>query len=81
MPKVRKPSAPTADQVESFAAGAESAEQTPDPSAPHNFKALRVGLNEYEYQILEAASRKTGRSKLNFIRRAVLKMAEEMESV
>jgi len=84
MPKVRKPStpaAPTSDQIEAFAAGAETAPVTPtlDPTAPHNFKALKVGFNEYEYQALEAASRKSGRSKLNFIRHAMLKMAEEME--
>ena len=84
MPKVRKPAAttaaPTSDQIEAFAAGAEAAPtaQEPDPAAPRNFKALKVGFNEYEYQILEAASRQSGRSKLNFIRHAVLKMAEEM---
>ena len=85
MPKVRKPAAtaaPTTDQIEAFAAGAEAAPttQTLDPSAPRNFKALKLGLNEYEYQMLEAASRKTGRSKLNFIRHAVLTMAEKVAS-
>ena len=85
MPKVRKPAAataaPTTDQIEAFAAGAEAAPaaQELDPTAPHNFKAVKVGFNEYEYQALEAASRKSGRSKLNFIRHAMLKMAEEME--
>lgn len=81
MPKRREPGAlaPTNEQVEAFAAGAELAPAKPDPAAPHDFKALRVGLNEYEYQILEEASRRAGRSKLNFIRYAVLKMAEELE--
>ena len=84
MPKVRKPTttaAPTTDQIEAFAAGAEAEPTTPtlDPTAPRNFKAVKVGFNEYEYQILEAASRKSGRSKLNFIRQAVLMMAEGME--
>ena len=84
MPKVRKPAAtaaPTNDQIEVFAAGAEaaSAAQELDPTASRNFKALKVGFNEYEYQMLEAASRKSGCSKLNFIRHAMLKMAEEME--
>ena len=74
MPKVRKPTtkkSPTPDEVEAFAAGAEAAlqvEQTTDPTAPRNFKALKLGLNEYEYEILEGASRSAGRSKLNFIR-------------
>jgi hypothetical protein len=34
-------------------------------------------FNEYEYRQLEEASRRTGRSKLNFIRYAMLKMAAE----
>ena len=82
MPKRREPGTvtPTKEQVEAFAAGADMSPQQPDPSAPHDFKALRVGLNEYEYQILEEASRRAGRSKLNFIRYAVLKMAEEQAS-
>lgn len=84
MPKVRKPAAtatPTTDQIEAFASGAETAPAKPtlDPTAPRNFKAVKVGFNEYEYQALEAASRKSGRSKLNFIRHAMLKMAEDME--
>ena len=86
MPKVRKPvtnKSPTPDQVEAFAAGAESVqqvEQTVDPTAPRNFKALKLGLNEYEYQILENASRSAGRSKLNFIRHAMLTMAKKVDS-
>ena len=86
MPKVRKPAvtkSPTPDQVEAFAAGAETTTpvvQTVDPTAPRNFKALKLGLNEYEYQILEEASLKAGRSKLNFIRHAMLTMAKELDS-
>lgn len=86
MPKVRKPAtnkSPTLDQIEAFAAGAEAApqvEQTIDPTAPRNFKALKLGLNEYEYQVLEESSRKAGRSKLNFIRHAMLTMAKGMDS-
>lgn len=84
MPKVRKPATtatPTTNQVEAFAAGVETeaAALKPDPTSPRNFKAVKVGFNEYEYQMLETASRKSGRSKLNFIRHAMLKMAEELE--
>lgn len=83
MPKRRDPASPaknlTVEQVEAFASGATSEPEKPDPSAPRDFKAIRVGLNKHEYQILEAASLKAGRSKLNFIRYAILKMAEEME--
>ena len=82
MPKRREPGAltPGTEQIEAFAAGANPTPKAPDPTAPRDFKALRVGLNEYEYQVLEVASRRAGRSKLNFIRHAILKMAEEMES-
>jgi len=86
MPKVRKPAvikSPTPDQVEAFAAGADPVTPSApelDPTAPRNFKALKLGLNEYEYQILEDASYKVGRSKLNFIRHAILTMAKQMDS-
>ena len=53
---------------------------TPKAPEPHNFKALKLGLNEYEYRILEEACRKAGRSKLNFIRHAMLTMADDAGS-
>jgi hypothetical protein len=68
-------------QVEAFAAGADQ-QATPeklDPDANRDFKGIRVGFNEYEYRILEEASRRTGRSKLNYIRHAVLTMAKQLE--
>ena len=89
MPKRREPanlphtpavSTPSAAQVEAFASGADqqpAAAAKPDPDATHDFKGIRVGFNEYEYRILEEASRRTGRSKLNFIRHAVLSMAKQ----
>lgn len=87
MPKRREPanlpqtpaSTPSAAQVEAFASGADQqpAAAKPDPDATHDFKGIRVGFNEYEYRILEEASRRTGRSKLNFIRHAVLSMAKQ----
>lgn len=68
-------------QVEAFAAGADQQDTPPkpDPEANRDFKGIRVGFNEYEYRILEEASRRTGRSKLNFIRHAVLTMAKQLE--
>jgi hypothetical protein len=48
-----------------------------DSDASRDFKAIRLPFNEYEYRQLEEASRRTGRSKLNFIRYAMLKMAAE----
>ena len=88
----RRPTAdrqPTAEAVEAFAAGADDnpaplaapsapAPDTPvvDPHAARNYKAIRVPFNAYEYGRLEALARSTGRTKLNAIRWAILKLAE-----
>lgn len=88
----RRPTAdpqPTAEAVEAFAAGADDnppvpapdsspRDETPrvDPHAARNFKAIRVPFNAYEYGRLEALARRTGRTKLNAIRWAILKLAE-----
>ena len=51
--------------------------QQPDlsPTAPRNFKAIRIPFNEYEYERLELLARLTGRTKLNVIRWAILEAA------
>ena len=80
---------PTAEAVEAFAAGAddnpslsEAVDPAPvdaplvDPQAARNYKAIRVPFNAYEYGRLEALARSTGRTKLNAIRWAILKLAE-----
>ena len=82
---------PTPEAVEAFAAGADdnpslpaavgpapTAADTPtvDPHAARNYKAIRVPFNAYEYGRLEALARRTGRTKLNAIRWAILKLAE-----
>ena len=89
MPKRREPSSaikpeqsqPTMEQIEAFAAGADGEVKTDtvslDMDANRDYKAIRLPFNEYEYRQLEEASRRTGRSKLNFIRYAMLKMAAE----
>ena len=89
MPKRREPAlaikeapnTPTPAQIEAFAAGADGEVTTQnailDSDATRDFKAIRLPFNEYEYRQLEEASRRTGRSKLNFIRYAMLKMAAE----
>jgi hypothetical protein len=89
MPKRREPAlaikeaqnTPTPAQIEAFAAGADGEVTTKnailDSDASRDFKAIRLPFNEYEYRQLEEASRRTGRSKLNFIRYAMLKMAAE----
>lgn len=88
MPKRREPSSankepqniPTLAQIEAFAAGADSdvVVNILDSEANRDYKAIRLPFNEYEYRQLEEASRRTGRSKLNFIRYAMLKMAAEI---
>lgn len=66
------------DRIEAFANQADGAEsKTLDPNAPRNFKKINVPFNEYEFELLETAAEKTGRSKLNFIRWAILNAAKD----
>ena len=90
MPKRREPAlaikeapnTPTPAQIEAFAAGADGEVTTQNAilysDASRDFKAIRLPFNEYEYRQLEEASRRTGRSKLNFIRYAMLRLAAEL---
>lgn len=88
MVKRREPASakrqPTNAEIEAFASGADGGsepqqtkEQLLDPNAKREYKAIRVPFNEYEYSKLEEIANKTGRSKLNVIRWAILKLAEE----
>lgn len=86
MVKRREPASakkqPTAEQIEAFASGADSEtkkEEKPtlDPNAKREYKAIRVPFNEFEYSKLDEVATKTGRTKLNVIRWAILKLAEE----
>lgn len=89
MPKRREPISttplekpqPTLEQIEAFASGADGdvKKVVLDTDAIRDFKAIRLPFNEYEYRQLEEASRSTGRSKLNFIRYAMLKFAAEIQ--
>lgn len=72
-----------AEKIEAFISGSEDGLKTETPptinkNAVRDHKAIRVPFNEYEYQQLEKASQLSGRTKLNFIRYAMLKLAEEM---
>jgi hypothetical protein len=51
---------------------------TLEQNAPRKFKTITVPLNEYEYQALAEACRKSGRSAKNLFRYAMLKYAEEI---
>lgn len=92
MVKRREPKAsapkPSAEQIEAFVAGAEDGPLVPseppvkpalNQNAIRDFKAIRVPFNEYEHQQLEIASQLSGRTKLNFIRYAMLKLAKEIQ--
>lgn len=82
MPKRRQPQATlsTVDnqtlesRIEAFAneADNESVEQQPDPTAKRDFKEIRLPLNEYEFRELDRKAKLTNRSRLNFIRQAIL---------
>jgi hypothetical protein len=89
MVKRREPKAsvsrpqPTQEQIEAFASGVDGEAVKPKlelkPNAKRDFKAIRVPFNQYEYEILDKAALRSGRTKLNFIRWAILKMAEGSE--
>lgn len=84
-PKVTTPE-PLAEQMEAFVSGAEDGQlvistDTPviNKNAIRDYKAIRVPFNEYEYQQLEIASQLSGRTKLNFIRYAMLQLAKQIQ--
>ncbi len=88
MVKRRQPtstrSEPTPEQIDAFANGVDGevsepaqTSPSPDPHAKRDFKAIRVPFNEFEYSRLEEVANKTGRTKLNVIRWAILRLAEE----
>lgn len=47
------------------------------PGKKRDYKAISLPFNQAEWEILEAAAEKSGRSKNNFIRWAVSEMAKE----
>lgn len=77
---------PTAEEIETFASGADGGhvlepKKGPlNPNAKRDYKAIRVPFNEFEYSKLNEVATKTGRTKLNVMRWAILKLAEEIEN-
>jgi hypothetical protein len=71
------------EQIEKFAAGAEPAKQLPEinRNAKRDYKAMQVPFNQYEFERLETACNVCGRSKLNFMRVAMLKFADEIINI
>ncbi len=78
---VKRREQPTREQVESFVKKADQINQneTFSPNAPRKFKAISVPFNEYEYRKLEEIAQKTGRTKLNAIRWAIMQLSQELE--
>jgi hypothetical protein len=50
-----------------------------DPQAKRNFKSINVPLNAYEHEVLEKVSQSLGRTKLNTMRWALLKLFDEIK--
>lgn len=69
---------PTSEQVEAFAAAADGGDvpKKIESSTNKTFKSIRVSLSEDDYMHLHQAAKKTGRTKLSFIRRAIVEKAE-----
>jgi hypothetical protein len=78
---------PTAAQIEAFASKADGGagvlipESKPelDQNANRDYKAMRVPFNQYEHEQLELGAKLSGRTKLNFIRYAMLKLTKELQ--
>ncbi len=80
MVKKREPSKEVNKQdLEAFASAADSDVVVLDPNAKRDHLKFNVGLNAYEQKIIDEAAAKAGRSRVNFVRYAAMKLAEEME--
>jgi len=85
MPKRRNEKRTAEEKIAAFTAGAENitkitskgATESLDPNAPRRYKTISVPFNEYEFKELEKAIEKTKRTKLNFIRWAMLEMSKD----
>lgn len=73
-------------KIEQFAAGADGGAPIkqakaaePDQNANRDYKAMRVPFNQYEHEQLELGAKLSGRTKLNFMRYAMLKLAKELQ--
>lgn len=68
-----------ANQADAYAKKPEAAPEKPplDKNAKRDFQAINVPFNEYEWEKLNQLKDKLGRSKLNTLRMALLRWAEE----
>ena len=74
---------PTAEQIEAFASGVDGDQKqdpdTLDQNSPRKFKTISLPFNEYEYNELIKGINLSGRTKLNFVRYAMLKFSKELQ--
>jgi len=72
---------PTAAEIEAFANKADGVETKVDldKNAPKNYKKITFPFNEYEYEELLKGVNLSGRTRLNFIRYAMLKLVKELQ--
>ena len=75
---------PTAEQIEAFASGVDGTNQKHesialDPNASRKFKTISLPFNKYEYEELIKGINLSGRSKLNFVRYAMLKLSKDLQ--
>ncbi|WP_445369962.1 hypothetical protein ACH5Y9_25390 (plasmid) [Methylomonas sp. BW4-1] len=73
-------------KIEQFAAGADGGAPIEhakalelDQNANRDYKAMRVPFNQYEHEQLELGAKLSGRTKLNFMRYAMLKLSKELQ--
>jgi len=74
--------AATQDEINQFINAADQnsdMKKSLNPNAARDYKAIRVPFNEYEFTLLNEVSKQTGRSKLNTIRWAILKLSEQLK--
>jgi len=66
------------EKVKKFADQADGGKpEALDPNAKRDFKEIRLPLNEYEFRMLDEGAKKSGRSRLNFIRWAISQACTE----
>jgi len=85
MVKIRDPKSEqkvTSSKIEAFVSsvdgGKTETDPEMDPRSKRKYKGVGIPFNKYEFNMLEEAAFKTGRSKLGFIRWAIATMAKEV---
>lgn len=79
MPKQRKTNS-IEKKIQQFVSQADAEETvSSDRNAKRDYKAINLPLNKWEFDMLEKYSKKTNRTKLSFIRNAIMETIENMQ--